>query len=55
MLEMMSPLDSPTPISYECSVDLFRLSPSIQKLLTHVDFGWETPFGGIFVQIAPLD
>jgi hypothetical protein len=35
---MTSPFDSPTPISYKWSVDIFRLSSSVQKLLTHFDF-----------------
>jgi hypothetical protein len=37
-LEMTSLFDSQTPISYKWSLDIFRLSSSVQNLITHFDF-----------------
>ena len=35
--EMMSPFDSPVPILYRASVDIFRLSLTVQKLFKYID------------------
>jgi hypothetical protein len=36
---MTSPFDSPTPILYRLSVEIFRLSLTVQKLFACIDLG----------------
>ena len=51
-IKMTLPFDSPSPILYRWSVEIFRLSLTDQKLFEFIDFGWKfgilVPKFGIF-------